>query len=256
MSRERVRRVRVSFAMVARDLARNRVAAALLLIIPTAFYLLVYFTTGERAIQFQLSALGGAILTANERDLSILFMGMAAVSGLSAFLAFVLVLRPAAADRRLTFEGYAPGELLAAKALVMVGAAAIVALYVTLLLLLFFRPERGAGVFTGFLLTSLLYGVLGLAVGAIARKELEGILFILLLVNVDAGWLQNPVFYAHAHNQGFIRMLPGHHPGQVAMLSAFTQTGITQEVLVSLAYAAGGLALAGALYWIRVRVAR
>lgn len=251
-----LRRVATSTRLVATDLARNRVALGLLLLVPTAFYALVYATTGARPISFRLSGAGDALLTGIERDVSLLFVGLAAVGGLSAFLAFTLVLRPAAADRRLVFEGYRPWELLAAKALTMAGAAGVLAVYLTALLPVFFRPSRATGVFTGFLLTSLLYGALGLAVGAAVRRELEGILFILLLVNIDAGWLQNPVFYGHSHNRALIRLLPGHHPGQVAMLSAFTHRGLGREAAASLAYTAVVLAAAGFLYWRRVRVRR
>jgi hypothetical protein len=249
-------RVRVSAALVARDLVRNRVAAGMLLVIPTVLYLLIWVTMGERTVPFQLSALGDRTLTAGERDLSMLFMGMTAISGLSAFVAFVLVLRPVAADRRLAFEGYRPGELLLAKVIVMLAATFLVALYVSALLPLFFQPARAAGVFGAFLLTSLVYGALGMAVGAVVRQELEGILVILLLVNVDAGWLQNPVFYGHAHNQEVIRMLPGHYPGQVAMLSAFTDARPSPEIATALGYAGAVLLVAAALYWRRVRVRR
>ena len=250
------RRFAESAALVARDLARNRVAIALLLVIPTVFYLLIDLTTGDRDILFQLVATGSRMLVANERLISLLFIGMAAVSGLSAFLAFVLVLKPVGADRRLVFEGYGPLELIAAKVVVMLSVALIVTLYVTALLPLFFRPHRVGGVFLGFLLTALVYGALGLAVGAVVRRELEGILVILLLVNVDAGWLQSPVFYAHAHNQALIRLLPGHHPGQVAMLSAFTDSGVAGEVAGALVYVTVGIAVAATLYWFRVRVTR
>jgi hypothetical protein len=248
--------VRVSAGLVARDLVRNRMAAVMLLVIPTVLYLLIWTTMGERPVPFQLSALESRVLTASERDLSMLFMGMTAISGLSAFIAFVLVLRPAEVDRRLTFEGYRAGELLLAKVVVLFGAALVVALYVSFLLPVFFRPQRPAGVFGAFLLTALVYGALGMAIGAFVRQELEGILVILLLVNVDAGWLQNPVFYGHAQNQEMIRMLPGHHPGQVAMLSAFTGAGVAREVSAALTYAAVVLLVAGVIYWRRVRVRR
>lgn len=249
-------RVRVSAALVARDLVRNRTAMAMLLVIPTVLYALIWTTMGERPVPFQLSALDGRVLTANERDLSMLFMGMTSISGLSAFIAFVLVLRPAGVDRRLTFEGYRPGELLLAKTIVLLGAALVVALYVSSLLPAFFRPNDTAGVFGAFLLTSLVYGALGMAIGSIVRQELEGIMVILLLVNVDAGWLQNPVFYGHAQNQGLIRVLPGHHPGQVAMLSAFTDAGAGESASAALAYATATLLVAAVIYWRRVRVRR
>ncbi len=256
MSSGAVRRVRVSAVLVARDLVRNRTAATMLVLIPTVLYLLIWLIMGDRIVPFELSALGDQVLTAGERELSMLFMGMTAISGLSAFVAFVLVLRPIAADRRLTFEGYTPAELLVAKVIVMLIAILLVALYVSLLLPLFFQPSRRAGVFTAFLLTSLIYGTLGMVVGATVRQELEGILVILLLVNIDAGWLQNPVFYGHAKNQEIIQMLPGHFPGQVAMLSAFTDARLLPEIAAALGYSAVTLLVATALYWRRVRVHR
>lgn len=249
-------RLSVSAVLAARDLVRNRVAVGLVIAVPTVFFLLIHLTTGERPIQFQLSAAGSGSLAASERDVSMLFIAMAAISGVQAFLAMTLVFRPLGADHRLVFEGYRPGELLFAKAVVMIAAAAVVAAYVTALLPVFFTPRRPSGVFLGFLLTSLVYGTLGMAVGATVRRDLEGILFIILLVNVDAGWLQNPVFYGHAQNQELIRALPGHHPGQVAMRSAFTQAGVGDAVAWSLAYGAAGFAIAGALFWLRVRVRR
>jgi ABC-2 type transport system permease protein len=249
-------RVAVSARLVACDLARNRVALALLLVIPIVFYGLVVLTTGHRDVVFQLAAAGRRLLTADELPLSLLFIGMVSISGLSAFLAFVLVLRPQATDQRLAFEGYRPVELLAAKVCVMLGVAVLVALYVTLLLPIFFRPARAIGVFLGFLATSLVYGAFGMVIGAVVRRELEGILLILLLVNIDAGWLQSPLFYAHATNQVLIRLLPGHHPAQITMLSAFTTATLTQEVAAAGAYIGAGLLTAAGLYWRRVRVHR
>lgn len=251
-----LRRVGVSARLVGCDLARNRVAVGMLLVIPIVFYGLVAATTGDRDIVFELAGAGRRLLTEDERHLALLFIGMVSISGLSAFLAFVLVLRPLGADRRLAFEGYRPIELLAAKVCVMFAVAVLVAVYTTALLPIFFRPPRALGVFLGFLSASFVYGTFGMVIGAVVRRELEGILLILLLVNIDAGWLQSPVFYAHARNQALIRLLPGHHPGQITMLSAFTTTSITPEVVAALGYAAGGLLVAAGLYWLRVRVHR
>ncbi len=251
-----LRRVAVSTRLVARDLARNRVAVGLLLLIPIVFYALVAATTGDRDIAFELAAAGRRLLTENERHLSLLFIGMVSISGLSAFLAFVLVLRPLGADCRLVFEGYRPVELLAAKLCVMLGVAVAVAVYVTALLPIFFRPARATGVFLGFVSTSFVYSTLGMVIGAVVRRELEGILLILLLVNVDAGWLQSPVFYADARNRALIRILPAHHPTQITLLAAFTRNDLAPEAGAALGYAVVGLIAAAVLYWLRVRVRR
>jgi hypothetical protein len=252
----RARRIGVSAWIVGLDLARNRAAVALLVVVPTVFYLVVAATTGHEPIPFVLDSAGSAPIVADERQVSLLFIGMASVSGVSAFLSFVLLLRPVEADQRLVFEGYRPAELLVAKILVVVAVALLVAAYVTALLVLFFRADRPLGVFAGFVLTSLVYAAVGMLVGALVRRELEGILAILLLVNIDPGWLQSPAFYAHARNQALIRLLPGHHPGQVAMLSAFTHLSAGPEAAAAAAYAVARFGVAGLLYWYRVRVLR
>jgi hypothetical protein len=89
------------------------------------------------------------------------------------------------------------------------------------------------------------YGCYGMLVGAIFKRELEGILFIVLLANFDVGWLQNPIYYAEAQNKAIIRYLPGYFPSQLSMVSAFTGHSIVQPLLGSLAY--GTVLLIGAM---------
>jgi hypothetical protein len=251
-----LRRIVTSALLAAADLARNSIAIALLLFAPPLLFGIVFITTGERDIAFQLSTAGPATLGGSERQLSLLFIGLTAISGVSAFLALLLVLGPVTTDRRLVFEGYHPGELLLGKLLVLAAIAITVAAWVSVLLPLFTHTTRTAGVLLGFLLASLLYATIGLAIGALARREVEGMLVILLLINIDAGWLQNPVFYAHAHQQQLIRLLPAHFPGQVVMVSAFTTAGIGRAVAASAAWIAAAAMLAAVLYALRVRVLR
>jgi hypothetical protein len=250
------RRLATSTRFALLDLARNPVAAVLLLVIPLILFGLILLTTGDRDIPFQLSTTGDAVLTGTERKISLLYIGLTSISGISAFLGFLLVLRPVAADRRLVFEGYRPAELLVAKLTAMLAVALAVAAYVSALLPLFSTPGRAGGVFLGFLLASLIYATIGLGLGALVRREIDGMLVILMLVNIDAGWLQNPVFYAHAHQQQLIRMLPAHQPGQLVMASAFTDADLTAPFLLSAGYLAALGLLAALIYHARIRVAR
>lgn len=249
-------RLVLSAEMAAREILRNRTAVALLFLVPTILYVLIQATTGERAIPLQLSGHGSAPLQGSERNLSLLFMGTTGMCGLIAFVAFVLTWRSIQTDRRLVFEGYRPWLLLAAKILVVAGAAAAVALYVAGLLLSFYLPQRLAGVFLGFLLAGLIYGVLGIVIGVLSRRDLDGILAILLLVNIDPGWLQNPVFYANAHNRGIIHWLPAHHPCQLVMLSALTDTSLRHEALLCGGWLLGLGIAAVALYHQRIGIVR
>jgi ABC-2 type transport system permease protein len=249
-------RVAVSARMVTREILRNTTAVSLLFLVPTILYVLIRATTGGNPVPFQLSADRGVMLMGSERTLSLLFMGSTAMCGLMAFLSFVLTWRPIQTDRRLVFEGFPPGALLGAKTLVVAATSAILALYVSGLLLFFYHPPRPGGVWLGFFFGGLSYGLLGILLGILSRRELDGILAILLLVNVDPGWLQNPVFYAGAHNRAIIDWLPSHHPCQLTMLSVFTEKSLGPELLRCGAWVAAIGLLAAAGYRWRIGVAR
>ena len=251
-----MKRIAVSARMVTQEVLRNRTAVSLLFLVPTILYGLIQVTTGPRLIPFQLRASGGETLTGAERTLSLLFMGSTAMCGLMAFLAFVLTWRSIPPDRRLGFEGYRPAELLGAKVLVVAGASALVAFYVTGLLLLFHHPPRLGGVFLGFFVGGLLYGLLGILLGALCRRELDGILAILLLVNVDPGWLQNPVFYANAQHRALIHWLPSHHSCQLTLMSVFTERSLATELLLGAAWLLAVGLLAAVAYRLRIGVVR
>src|SRR5438876_982728 len=87
MSAGSLRRIGVSARLVARDLARNRVAVALLVVIPIVFYGLVAATTGDRDLVFELAGGGRRVCPGNERQPSPLLNGMVSISCLSSFLA-------------------------------------------------------------------------------------------------------------------------------------------------------------------------
>lgn len=247
-----MKRLGLSVRMVGREVLRHRAAVTLLFVVPTVLYVLIQATAGERLVPFQLSATGVTLLAGSERTLSLLFMGCTAMCGLMAFLAFLLTWRPIQTDRRLVFEGYRPAELLWAKMIVIAVAAAAVAIYVAVLLLCFHQPSRWGGILLGFFLAGLLYGLVGIVVGVVSRSELAGILTILLLVNLDPGWLQNPVFYAGAHNRAIIDWLPSHHPCQLVMLSAFTTRPLAGEAALGVVWLFGLGAAAGVGYRLRL----
>ncbi len=227
-----MKRLGASTRMVATEILRNRAAMLLLFLVPTVLYTVIRATAGDPPVSFQLSAPAGVLLRSSERNISLVLMGSTAMCGLMAFFAFVLTFRPIQTDRRLVFEGYRPWELLGAKVLVVAGSAAIVAFYVTAMLLLFHHPPRVGGVWLGFFLAGLVYGLLGIVIGVLSLRDLGGLLVILLLVNIDPGWLQNPVLYPTAHNRAIIHWLPAYHPCQVTLLSGFTREPLAPQVLL------------------------
>ncbi len=104
----------------------------------------------------------------------------------------------------------------------------------------------------GFILIGYVYGCYGLLVGAVFRSELEGILLIVLLTNIDVGWLQNPIFYSEAQNKAIIRWLPAFFPSQSSMISAFTDHSIWKSVLLSICYGSIFLIAALLVFWRKI----
>ena len=128
------------------------------------------------------------------------------------------------------------------------------------------RPElRGVGYLeprhivrlaSGFLLGGAVYGCLGFVIGAVSVHEIEGIFAIVLLTNIDVGWLQNPIYYATSERRALIESLPGHYPTQLAITGAFTDDLPRGVILRSLVYAVATLLAALLAFGLRIRPAR
>ncbi len=253
----RLNRVRTCFAMAGRQLLRSRITMILLLVVPSLFLMLIVLTTTTRPVPFKLASIAGQpVVTVAEQSEALVFMGVAAVAVLASFLGLSLVQKQPDAIRRLVLCGYQPAELITAKVLLLMAVAVAIGTYVALLTLLVFTPERTVLLATGFGLAGWVYGCYGMLVGVTLQRELEGVLCIVLLVNIDAGWLQNPIFYAEAQNQAIIRALPGYLPAQVSMVAAFSDFDVTRPVIGSFLYGYLLLAAALAIFWWRVRINR
>jgi len=247
----------VAMLMTARELLRSRLVLMLLLVIPSFFYSIVALTATDRLIAFRLAAISEQqLIQVSERNESLVFIGTAVAGLLASYLALGLMQKQSEVNRRLVLCGYRPTELITSKFAVLLGVMVLVGIYVGGLLPIFFRPERFALVVLGFVLAGFVYGSYGLLIGALFRRELEGILFIVLLANIDAGWLQNPVYYAGAQNQFIIRALPAYYPSQLGMIGAFTDLAATQPLVSSLCYGLVLLLVALVVYFVRMRVLR
>ena len=154
----------------------------------------------------------------------------------------------------------APGaratELMVAKLGVLLLIILVSASYTMGLLLLLMNLERWWGVFVGFALAAFVYGTYGLCVGSIFRRDLETIFAILLLINVDTGWSQNPIYYLDARSPWLIESLPGHLPAQTAFLAALTSHSVLETAGLATLYGLMFLVIALLVYGLRMRVAR
>lgn len=168
-------------------------------------------------------------------------------------MAFYLVHRRTAPDRRLALCGYRSDEIIISKLGVLILTVTSIAIYEGLIIRPFIEPLHFERVLAGLFLGGLVYSCYGLLVGAISVHELEGIFLIVLLANIDVGWLQNPIYYKDSTGQQVIQNLPGFFPTQLASVGAFTDELPLRTVWGSLAYAGIFLATAlGAFCW-RIR---
>jgi ABC-2 type transport system permease protein len=251
----RATRTWVAVALTGRLLLRNRVAMALLVILPLLFYALIAITTGKQPTPFILSAVSETTRVVVPRDHEgLVFMGLAAVGFVSAFLGFHLIARQEEASRRLVLCGYRPWQLVLARLAALLIAVVAVSVISCVMLRGFFAPAHLLGTFVGLVLVGLVYGCYGLLAGALFPRELEGILSIVLLTNVDLAWLQNPVYYTEAQNRAVIRALPGYWPAQAGMIASFSDHSISRAAVMSLLYAAALLVVAVSLFWRRMHL--
>ncbi|MDH3649407.1 MAG: ABC transporter permease, partial [Saprospiraceae bacterium] len=192
----------------------------------------------------------------SEKQISLIFFAVAAAGFLMSFLALNLIQKDQDVNRRLVLSGYHPLELLISNLLALFIMIILIAVYVGLLTNTFFTIAHWGTVVLGLALTGFVYGCYGLLAGSLIRGELEGILLIVLLVNLDAGWLQNPLFYAEAQNQMIIRYLPAYYPSQVTIIAGFTDYSVATACINSLLYGFGLLLLSMLIFFTKMKVHR
>jgi hypothetical protein len=254
--------VATAAAMASRELVRKRLVLALGLCLPVVFFAAAVAMESNQLLRVVLASGSGKARPVEELDLSLLFLAIAATGIISAFFAANLIQRQLQANRRLVLCGYSPVELIAARVSVLLAIALVSAIYIGLVLALLARmdlftpPRFPAGVLLGLVLAAFVHACYGLLVGTLFANELASIFAILVLVNIDAGWLQNPIYYGNAGSKWLIEALPAHYPSQVIYVSAFTFEQVGRSLLNGLAYGCVLLLFALWLYVRRMRVAR
>jgi hypothetical protein len=189
-----------------------------------------------------------------ERGISLMFFAVTSAGFLVSFLGLNLIQKNVNVGKRLVICGYHPIELLLSTFIGLLFLIVAIAVYVGVLTQFFFPVEHFHQFIWGLILIGFVYGSYGLLVGSIISGELEGILLILLLVNIDAGWLQNPLFYAQAQNQVIIRYLPAYYPSQVSIISAFSDFSVINAFAKSLLYGFLLLGFSMVIYFKKMRI--
>ena len=243
-------------AMTARELARRRLVLSLALLVPPAFFGVVIATTSDRMIPIRIAAAPGRMFDVSEPRMTLLFISIAAAGLIGAFFASNLVQQHADVNRRLVLCGYTARELIGARLVVLFAIVCATGAYTWALLALVTRPPFPAGVFAAVVAGAFVHACYGLLVGATLRREIEAVFAILVLVNIDAGWLQNPVYYDSARSKWLIEALPAYFPAQASYVAAFGDGDAGGLLLRSAAYGIALLLVAVTVYAGRMRIAR
>ena len=237
------------FALV--EQARNRFALGLLIIFVPIWDWLFGTMISSAPVAFKLQSTG-AFLQVNGHDLTVLTSGFNAITLIVGFMIFTVTRRNAAFDRRLTLAGLPQPVAIAAKTTAIIVVAALISLYATLVMAIFWRPESLAAIWLGYLLDALTYGALGLLLGALVSSELAGF-FLIIMVSLMDTLLQAPIENPLA-NKDFLIALPSFGPVQVAVSGGFGHGVPWSSVLLALAWFVGFALIGLLIFWWKTRI--
>ncbi|NMC39110.1 MAG: ABC transporter permease [Bacteroidales bacterium] len=234
---------------------RSRITLLLLILLPAVFYIIAIYTTSTVPILIKIaSAPGNGVFLIEPREIGLIYIGLAATGFIASFFAMNLMQKNTMAKKRQILCGYTIFELCLSKFLLILTVVMFLGIYTSLLGIILMDPKHIPGIVLGYILCGFVYGSFGLLAGAVFNRELEGILVIVLLANLDIGWLQNPIFYAAAPGKMIIKYLPGFNPSQVAIVSAFTDFTAGRQVLLSLMYGSLFLVISMIIFGIKMKM--
>ena len=245
----------MSIHMTFKMLLRQKIVILLILFIPLLFLSVVELTASNNILPIKFSGIESQnLFFLPERHISLAYYSIATCGFLVAFLALYLVQQNKKSNKRLILCGCYPTELLISKLLVLTVIIIFIAVYVGSLTLLFHKFNNISGFIIGLILIGFVYGCYGLLAGSLLKRELEGILAIVLLVNIDVGWLQNPVLFTQSENKELIQYLPGHYPCQATIIKAFTNYSTEQINISAIIYGLIFLVFAIIIYYYKMRI--
>ena len=251
----KLKRIKTGLFMILKMLFRRRVVLLLLVLMPVVFLSVVEMTASIKMIPFRLASLDKMVfIQESQRQISLIFFSVTSTGFLVSFLALNLIQIDSNVNRRLVICGYHPFELLISNLVALILVILFIAVYIGLLINVFFTVQHLPLYVTGLALTGFVYGCYGLAVGSLIKGKLEGVFFIVLLANIDAGWLQNPMYYAEAQNNVIIRYLPAYYPSQSAIIAAFTDYSGANACFYSILYGSGFLILSLLIFYNKMRI--
>lgn len=220
---------------------RNRFAMVLIMAFVPGWITLAGFMLPNTPALFRLRA-ADIVLRPDGQQLSQVAGAVNSTTLIAGFMMFAATFTTGEFDRRLVRAGCRRGHLVLAKMVALVLAAVIICSYATAVIHLFWQPRQPLVLAAALLCASATYGVLGVALGAVLRREVEGMFAIVMISMVDVG-LQNPAFSGGAGSDG-VRFLPSYGALQAATGAAFSTVRLGGCLALQLLWFTGAAALA------------
>ena len=235
---------------------RNRLALGLLLIFVPLWYYLILLIARGTTLSFKYWSTG-QFLSVDGGNLTLLTSGLNSITLIVGFMFFASTVRGMSFDRRLVLCGYPQVVLVLGKLLALFLVTALVALYVTLILLPFWqhgRPTNLILIWLGFWSAALIYGGFGLLLGVLVTSELAGFFLVIMVSLIDTS-LQNPLGNPVA-NQPILRDFPSFGGMQLTVAGGFTSLVPWEQVGFSLVWFAVFAVLGLFIFWWRTLARR
>ncbi len=235
-----------------RDQTRNRLAGLLLVLFVPVWYLMMDAMAAGQVLDFKLYATG-EVLRVDGAHLTLISAGLNSVTMIAGFVVFDAVRKAVTFDRRLVLAGYRQSTLIGARTLAVAAVTTVIALYTALAVLVFWRPTTAGwfAVLAGFAVIALAYGALGLLLGVLVKRDLEGF-FLIIMGGLMDTFLQNPLGNPLA-NKPVLQWFPSFGPMQFAVGGSFGHTALWGHLTLGLAWAMAFGAVGLAVFRLRTR---
>lgn len=221
--------------------ARNRFAMVLVAVFVPVLITLVRLAVTDIEVPFRLRNTG-LVLRANGNELAQISGALTAVSLIIGFMMFAATFSSGAFDRRLSMAGFPRVALALAKIACLVVASMGVCAYATAVICCYWSPQRPVQLAAALFCAAMTYGALGVALGALLRREVEGMFAIAMISCFDMA-VQNPIASSGADSE-FVRWLPSYGAMQASTAAGFSDTTQFAGFAAQLAWFAAS-ALAG-----------
>jgi ABC-2 type transport system permease protein len=229
----------------------NRFAFGLLIVFVPIWYWLLGIITPDTPLSFKFRPTG-TFLKANGHDLTLISAGLNLLTMILGFMFYHAAQRSLDFDRRLIRAGLSRLAFMAASTATILVTTAVVALYMVLVLLLFWHfPHSIFELWLGFWLVSLTYASIGRVLGMLLTSELVGF-FIIVMFSMTDVFLQNPLGNPAA-NKPFLEYFPSYSAMQLSVAGGFTHIFAGTQVLLALGWFLSLLILALAIFTVRTR---